>query len=180
MVCGQAYLGPAKRQMFSVTARKGATGQYTFGHEIAHNLGCNHDRGAERACDSPNSNYGWRDPDARWRDMLSYHCRAGDCMNQRAGNCARMLFLANPDRMHNGQHTGKRGVADLAKQINAVRAEVAAYYSPSNPSPAPPTPTPPTPTPASTTSSTPAPTPAPTPLTPAPTPPTPAPTPPTP
>jgi hypothetical protein len=36
--CGMAYLGPGIGSMFSVTAWNCATGYYSFGHEIAHNL----------------------------------------------------------------------------------------------------------------------------------------------
>lgn len=144
--CGQAYVGPNKRNMYSVTVRRCATGQYVFGHEIAHNLGCKHDREAERACDSPNSNYGWKAPDASFSDILSYPCWGGGCMGTPVGSCTRMQFFSNPDMQYRGQPTGRSGVADLAKQINAVRAEVAAYYDgPSSPIPAPPTSTPSTP-----------------------------------
>ena len=36
--CGIAYMGPSKASMFSVTAWNCATGYYSFGHEIGHNL----------------------------------------------------------------------------------------------------------------------------------------------
>ena len=36
--CGIAYLGPSITRMFSVTARACATGYFSFGHEIGHNL----------------------------------------------------------------------------------------------------------------------------------------------
>ena len=36
--CGIAYLGPSIALGFSVTARGCATGYYSFGHEIGHNL----------------------------------------------------------------------------------------------------------------------------------------------
>jgi len=47
--CGLAYLGPSESRMFSVTSWNYATGYYSFGHEIAHNLGCQHDRGTSSA-----------------------------------------------------------------------------------------------------------------------------------
>merc|ERR1719330_1266882 len=161
--CGTAYMGPDKDYMFSVTARDCATGHYTFGHEIGHNLGCNHDRGTENACDSSDSTYGWRDPNAKWRDIMSYGCREGDCMNQVGGSCTRMAFFSNPDKEYNGQPTGKSGEADLAKQINSVKLEVSQYGTPQAPTPAPqPTPAPvPTPTPAPQPTPAPMPTPFP-------------------
>ena len=36
--CGIAWLGPSKNSMFSVTSWSCATGYYSFGHEIGHNL----------------------------------------------------------------------------------------------------------------------------------------------
>ena len=36
--CGIAWLGPSKGNMFSVTAWNCATGYYSFGHEIGHNM----------------------------------------------------------------------------------------------------------------------------------------------
>ena len=47
--------------MFSVTGQSCATGYYSFGHEISHNFGCRHDRGADRACSSSRSHYSFRD-----------------------------------------------------------------------------------------------------------------------
>ena len=38
--CGMAYLGPSIDLMFSVTAWNCATGYYSFGHEIGHNMVC--------------------------------------------------------------------------------------------------------------------------------------------
>jgi len=36
--CGMAYLGPRLDLMFSVTKWSCATGYYSFGHELAHNM----------------------------------------------------------------------------------------------------------------------------------------------
>jgi hypothetical protein len=126
--CGIAYVGPRKSHMFSVTARSCATGYYSFGHEIGHNMGCQHDRGTEGACTSTASNFGWRDPQAKWRDILSYACKSGDCMKQVGGSCTRMPFFSNPGKSYNGQSTGKSGQADLAKQINSVKTAISRYY----------------------------------------------------
>ena len=51
--CGLANLGPAPDLMFSVTRHACATGYFSFGHEIGHNLGLKHDRGATDACIDP-------------------------------------------------------------------------------------------------------------------------------
>jgi len=36
--CGLATMGPVKENMFSVTSWNCATGHFSFGHEVAHNL----------------------------------------------------------------------------------------------------------------------------------------------
>lgn len=126
--CGMAYYGPNKARAFSVTKLSCATGYYSFGHEIGHNMGCRHDRGTMKACSSRYSYYGWRDPNAKWRDILSYACKSDDCMKQKAGYCTRMKFFANPNLKYRNQPTGKAGKADLAKQINAVKAKMANFY----------------------------------------------------
>ena len=43
--CGVGYMGPSIGSMYSVSSYSCATGYYTFGHEIGHNFGLNHDRG---------------------------------------------------------------------------------------------------------------------------------------
>lgn len=128
-LCGLANMGPGKNRMFSVTAQQCATGYYSFGHEIAHNLGCNHDRGAARSCTSSRDNFGYRDPEGLWRDTLGYACKPDDCLKQQVrGRCTRMKFYSNPDVKYQGKPSGWAGKANLAKQINKVRAQVAAYY----------------------------------------------------
>jgi len=128
-LCGLANMGPGKNRMFSVTSQQCATGYYSFGHEIAHNLGCNHDRGAARACSSSRDNFGYRDPEGMWRDTLGYACKPDDCLKQQVrGRCTRMKFYSNPNVKYQGKASGWAGKADLAKQINKVRAQVAAYY----------------------------------------------------
>jgi len=129
--CGRAWIGPRKDRMFSVTSHNCATGNYSFGHEIAHNMGCNHDRGTKKACSSPNSNYGYRDPLSRFRTVMSYQCESGQCDNNRGNSCTRIPRFSTPSSRYNwdGLPIGTP-VTNNALQINSVKEEVAAYYSP--------------------------------------------------
>merc|ERR1719443_117272 len=97
--CGIAYVGPHESAMFSIARFNCATGYYSFGHELAHNLGCLHDRGTQNACSSPDSNFGYRDPDGRFRSILAYSCKTDQCdAISRAGPCPRRKFFSNPDK----------------------------------------------------------------------------------
>merc|ERR1719343_1833171 len=127
--CGLGYVGPSKNWMYTLTAQNCATGYYTFGHEIGHNLGLRHDRGADNACNSAQSWYGYRDPEGMWRDTMGYACKSDDCLAQPVrGRCTRMKFYSNPNVKYNGKAIGIPGKADSAKQINSVAAKVAAYF----------------------------------------------------
>jgi len=126
--CGIAYLGPSKNYMFSVTAWNCATGYYSFGHEIGHNLGCNHDKGTSDACASGNINYGYRDPNADFRSILAYNCGSGQCDYNAGGGCPRVQRFSNPYEKYNGKSIGNT-TTNNAKHINDVKAIVAAYYT---------------------------------------------------
>eukprot|EP00522_Entomoneis_paludosa_P006168 CAMPEP_0172442964 /NCGR_PEP_ID=MMETSP1065-20121228/3288_1 /TAXON_ID=265537 /ORGANISM="Amphiprora paludosa, Strain CCMP125" /LENGTH=981 /DNA_ID=CAMNT_0013193013 /DNA_START=1269 /DNA_END=4211 /DNA_ORIENTATION=+ len=146
--CGMAWLGDTSMplqhdRMFSVTSWSCATGYYSLGHELAHNMGCQHDRGTEGTCvvDSNNNddvasfNYGWRDPQARFRSILSYDCRTGQCDNNvgGGGGCPRRPFFSNTlDATTSASSWYPMGDAhnDNARQINQVRHALAALASP--------------------------------------------------
>jgi hypothetical protein len=126
--CGIAFLGPSIGNMFSVTARACATGYFSFGHEIGHNLGCNHDKGTSNACTSSNYQYGWRDPQANFRSIMAYNCVNGQCDNNAGGGCTRVQRFSNDEFSYNGSPIGN-AENDNARRINDVKATVAAYYS---------------------------------------------------
>jgi len=126
--CGIAYLGPRVDLMYSVTAWNCATGYFSFGHEIGHNMGLNHDKGTSNACNNPAYNYGYRDPDARFRSILAYSCRSGQCDNNAGnGSCTRVQRFSNPNSGYNGSPIGT-ATSDNARQINDVRVQVAKYF----------------------------------------------------
>ena len=146
--CGLGYVGPDPDLMFSITSWSCATGYYSFGHEIGHNLGLNHDRGSEGDCNSGGYNYGYRDPNARFRTILAYDCVNTQCDNNVGGGCTRIGRFSNQYNTYNGLALGGSS-ENNAKAINDVRVEVASYFTHvSSESPTAPTPTgsPPTPT----------------------------------
>ena len=152
--------------MFSVTGANCMTGYYSFGHEIGHNLGCHHDRGATSSCSSSSYNFGWRDPNANFRSIMAYSCASGQCDGNPGGGCTRVKMFSNSEFNYGTKAIGN-AQNDNARVINEVASQVAGYYT-AGPTPPPPTPVPPTPVP-------PTPAPAPTPVPPTPVPPTPSP-----
>ena len=128
MYCGIGYVGPSKGYMYSVTAWNCATGYYSFGHEIGHNLGLLHDRGTSSACNGVNYNYGYRDPQAQFRSILAYNCRTGQCDNISSNGCTRVQQFSNPNFLFNGKAIGT-ATEDNARKINDARVQVAGYYT---------------------------------------------------
>ena len=147
--CGLGYLGPRSDLMFSVTAWNCATGLYSkitpiflevilsvltdfniliaFGHEIGHNFGCNHDKGTTDTCNQPEYNYGYRDPQARFRSVMAYGCKTGQCDNNAGGYCTRVQMFSSKDIQYNGMPIGASDI-DNARRINEKRVEVAGYF----------------------------------------------------
>jgi hypothetical protein len=140
---------------FSVVASASATGYYSFGHELAHNMGAQHDRDNALVPGVAPYAYGYRLP-TTFRTMMAYPC---------ASPCQRVPYFSNPNVLYNGQPTGidyqanPSQAADNARALNEVKAIVANFRD----STAPPTATP-TPTATSTPTATPPPTNTPTPV----------------
>ncbi len=130
LYCGIGYLGPRIDKMYSITAWNCATGYFSFGHEIGHNLGLRHDRGTESKCDHTTKfHYGYRDPQARFRTILAYNCAANQCDNNSGGGCTRIQRFSNDDAAHgwNGLPAGDSS-NDNARKINNVKYKVAQYF----------------------------------------------------
>jgi hypothetical protein len=116
--------------MFSVSQYDCATGYFSFGHEIGHNVGMYHDRGTQNTCSEATTfNYGYRDPGAAFRTILSYDCKMGQCDAMPRDGCTRIqrFSSSNPAYTYNGKPIGDSR-RDNAKQLNNVRVRVASYF----------------------------------------------------
>jgi hypothetical protein len=124
--CGIAWLmpdtsvgDPASFQdsAFSVTERICIPGNYTFGHEIGHNLGLNHARQDPTGTGAFPYAFGYKDPGQAFRDIMAYDC---------AASCPRILNFSNPAVQHGGLPTGidpnQPNGADNALALDNTRA----------------------------------------------------------
>mmetsp|Transcript_9556 Transcript_9556/g.20665 ORF Transcript_9556/g.20665 Transcript_9556/m.20665 type:complete len:510 (+) Transcript_9556:277-1806(+) len=143
-----ATCNPDKNWMFSVTKYSCATGQYSFAHELGHNMGCNHDKGTTGRCGTSNYRYGYRDPNSQYGSILSYPCKSGQCDEHPGGSCTRAKFFSTPDPNYlwNGRPMGRPrghslGETNNAKTINDRAEHISNFYESAEPAP-PPTPNP--------------------------------------
>ncbi|MDA1266605.1 MAG: M12 family metallo-peptidase [Planctomycetota bacterium] len=92
--CGIAYLMTNVSQgfassAFSVTLDSCATGNYSFGHELGHNMGCAHDR--DNASSGAYAySFGYRTPNNQYRTVMAY------------SPGSRIKYFSNPDVTFNG------------------------------------------------------------------------------
>lgn len=109
--CGIAYLMNGmshgfEDDAFSVTARSCMTGYYSFGHELGHNFGSNHDKGNSGNGGSFAYSYGWRTANGAYRTVMAY--APGTRVNR----------WSNPAKTWNGQVLGKAGEAENWLSLN--------------------------------------------------------------
>ena len=108
--CGIAYLmsnlsAGFESNAFSVTARTCATGYYSFGHELGHNMGSTHDRqNGSGGC--YNYSYGWRTSNNQWRTVMAY------------SPGTRIKYFSNPNKSRNGLPLGSAGSAENYRSLN--------------------------------------------------------------
>ncbi len=107
--CGLGYqmgmLHPAYAEYaFNVVKDNCATGYYSFGHEIGHNLGLSHDHANADAGLFAYS-YGHQAGDGAFHTIMAYSC---------PGGCARVQHFSNPEISYDGQPTGVLDYADNA------------------------------------------------------------------
>lgn len=126
--CGIAYAASAlKAYMFSISSYSCATGYYSFGHEISHNLNALHDSGSTNTCGSTAYNYGYRDPHSGFRSIMAYDCAIKQCDNMTVSGCPHVQRFSNPTTLYNGLPIGD-STHDNVRQLNEKRALAASLY----------------------------------------------------
>jgi peptidyl-Asp metalloendopeptidase len=127
--CGVAYLMSGSNNTgfassaFSVTARDCISPNYTFGHELGHNMGSNHAPSDPTGTGAFSYSFGYKDPQARFRTVMAYDC---------SPSCPRVLHFSNPNVFYNGWVTGT-STQNNATSINNVRTVVANFRAEATP-----------------------------------------------
>jgi hypothetical protein len=125
-LCGLGYIMTSlsasfEANAFSVSARNCATGNYTFSHEMGHNMGLQHDRINQPADGVFPHSHGFVDVTHNFRDIMGV---ATGC-----SGCPRIQNFSSPNVLYNGFPTGisqaAANSADAAASINATALTVA-------------------------------------------------------
>lgn len=120
--CGVAWqmasLNPAYADYaFSVIYTQCATGYYSFGHELGHNLGSAHDHANGSGGLYPHS-FGYQEPTGAFRTIMAYSC---------PGGCIRVQHFSNPYINYGGVPTGVVDWADNALSLSDAAPFVASW-----------------------------------------------------
>lgn len=109
---------------FNVVQRNCATDNYSYAHEVGHNIGCAHDRANAGVPGAYSYSYGYQAPDRAFRTTLAYNC---------SGDCPRVLYYSNPAVSLGGQPTGidpsATNSADNALTIANTTPTVAQFFT---------------------------------------------------
>lgn len=108
---------------FNVVARGCATGNYSFGHELGHNMGAHHDAYVAPDPGAYAYSHGFYNTAGQWRTIMAYN---NACANL-GFNCTRIQRFSNPNVNYNGSPTGAAGSADNAATLNNTASFVANF-----------------------------------------------------
>lgn len=109
---------------FSTVARDCATGYYSFGHELGHNMGATHDVYVSSGAVAYNFAHGYVNTTAAspWRTVMAYNNACADV----GKNCTRIQYWSNPDKSFGGVPMGN-SAADNRQTLNNTASVVANF-----------------------------------------------------
>ncbi len=112
---------------FNVVARGCATGYYSFGHEMGHNMGAMHDWYVDNGINPYPYAHGYANTTNRWRTIMAYN----NACNALGFNCTRIKYWSNPSVTYQGSPTGvaegQSNPADNRKTLNNTAYTVANF-----------------------------------------------------
>jgi len=127
--CGIAYIMTSVSTSFapngfSVVDKDCATGYYSFGHEMGHNMSARHDRYVDNTNGSPyNYNHCHYNTAGRWRTVMAYN----NACSAVGVSCTRIPYWSNPTKTYNGAAMGVTGSVDNRLTLNNTAYTVANF-----------------------------------------------------
>ena len=117
--CGIAYLmtnvsNGFEDYAFSVVSRSCATGYYSFGHELGHNMGCTHDH-QNASSGAYSYSFGWRTSNNAYRTIMAY------------SPGSRIKYFSNHNKNKNGYPLGQVNYAENWRSLNNTADTVAGW-----------------------------------------------------
>lgn len=123
--CGVAYLQTTPNDAnfeddaFGVTTYSCATGNYTYGHELGHNMGLRHDWYVDHDTTPFSYAHGFTNYADSWRTVMAYNNRCSAA----SGSCSRLLYFSNPNVTYNGDPMGVAGTTPATCIANSTIPE---------------------------------------------------------
>ena len=123
--CGLAWLMQTvstafEDYAFAVVNWQCATGYYSFGHELGHNMGAQHDHYAVTKYDQSSGAfwyaYGYVNTTKRWRTVMAYNDACADL----GFNCTRIPYWSNPAVYYDGVPVGASNAANYQTLNNTA------------------------------------------------------------
>ena len=120
--CGMSYVMSGNNPgfagwAFSVVEQSCVSPNYSFGHELAHNMGCNHAPGDPIDVGAYQYSMGYKDPSGDFRTLMAYNAGC---------NCTRLLRHSSQSLSYQGSPTGNSS-QDNSLSINNVRFTVSGF-----------------------------------------------------
>jgi hypothetical protein len=105
--CGIAYMmttvsASFESWAFAVVDDGCATGYYSFGHELGHNMSAHHDWYVESSTSPYTYNHGYVNSANLWRTIMAYNTECSDS----AVYCTRLQYWSNPNILYGGNAMG--------------------------------------------------------------------------
>ncbi|MBK8807946.1 MAG: T9SS type A sorting domain-containing protein [Bacteroidales bacterium] len=123
--CGASYVGASSSSAFCVVkAYLCATGNYSFGHEIGHLIGCRHDFNVDNSITPFSYGHGYVSPNKLWRTIMATGKECNDCI--------RIQNWSNPNVSYGGFPTGTEVICNTARVWNEQAPTALAFMQPAN------------------------------------------------
>mgnify|MGYP001472130099 CR=1 FL=1 len=121
--CGIAYVQETVASWFApwafaVVARNCAVSNYSFAHELGHNMGAQHDWFVDNSTVPYTFAHGYVNASARWRTIMAYNNK---CSAQ-GFNCTRLNYWSDPTRSYSGAPMGVAGGTNTSCALGDVSA----------------------------------------------------------